>query len=215
MIDVENRASLAVATRAGFQPIDEVGPNRLLGRTIPPLVYGDGVVTIRPRRSDDLQTDIEAKDVEQQQWLWLPEHRALWTRLTATERRTHSEAVLLANVEEFGRGPKWTFSVDGPWQQNLAYVDVDLANDHAPMGEANISYATHPAHRGRGYARRAVSLVTRFLAEHTGARNAYLSVAVDNVASQRVVDAVGGIALDSWTDSEGRVTIRRRLPIVR
>ena len=214
LIDTANHDSLAVATRAGFLADAEIEGNRMFVRTIPPLVYCDGVVTIRPRRADDLTNDLEAKDAEQQRWLWLPEHREQWSRMTDIERQQHAMTTLMANVEDFGRGPKWTFSVDAALQHNVGYIDVDLANDHAPYGEANISYATHPTHRGRGYARRAVSLITRFLIDHTAARSAYLSVAVDNVASRRVVYETGAVVVDSWIDADGRTLQRHRLPIV-
>jgi len=52
----------------------------------------------------------------------------------------------------------------------VAYVDCDLADDHVPAGEANISCAAHAGYRGRGYVSRAVRLVMRFLGDHTGAR---------------------------------------------
>ena len=72
--------------------------------------------------------------------------------MTPAEQRAHAVRGLQANHDAFGHGPKWTFAVDTAGDGAAAYVDCDLANDKVPAGEANVSYATHPAHRGQGLA---------------------------------------------------------------
>lgn len=129
------------------------------------------------------------------------------------EQRDHALRGLEANAAAFGTGPKWVFAVDTVVDEYVAYVDCDLANDYVPNGEANISYAAHPAHRGQGHVTRAVHLLTRFLADHTGARHAHLVIDAANVASVRVATAVGARATDRWTDETGSLMIRHLLDI--
>jgi RimJ/RimL family protein N-acetyltransferase len=72
--------------------------------------------------------------------------------------------------EPFGAGPRWAFSADAVGTRRVGHAECDLASDRVPRGEACIRVVCHPAHRGRGYEHRAAGLVTRFLRDHTGAR---------------------------------------------
>lgn len=200
-------ASLAVAAAAGFSRRHGAGAH-LLTRAVPPLTYSDGVVTIRRQRADDIDAHLEAIDEEQIRWLWMPGDGDKWAALTPDQRRAHNLSHLRACHESFGRGPKWTFSVDGQNAQYVAYVDCDLANDGVPAGDANISYTCHPAHRGRGYVSRAVRLVHEFLRDHTGATRAYIIVDAENSASLRVARALGATQAGSWRNEHGRTMIR-------
>jgi RimJ/RimL family protein N-acetyltransferase len=200
-------ASLAVATAAKFTRRQVVGAH-LLTRAVPPLSYSDGVVTIRRQRADDIDAHLEAIDEEQIRWLWMPGDGDKWAAMRPDQRLAHNVSHLRACRESFGRGPKWTFSVDGQNAQYIAYVDCDLANDGVPAGDANISYTCHPAHRGRGYVSRAVRLVHEFLRDHTGATKAYIIVDAENTASIRVARAVGATQAGSWRNEHGRTMIR-------
>ena len=131
--------------------------------------------------------------------------------MTRDEQRAHVARMLAANRDAFGPGPKWCFSVDAAEANYVAYVDFDLANEHVPAGDANISYSSHPAHRGRGYVARAVRLVARFIAEHTDARRALLIVDAENTASLRVARAVGAVEVGRWVNARGRTMIRHEL----
>jgi len=175
------------------------------------IEYSDGVVTIRRQRIEDLDADLEAKDDEQIRWLWLPGQRELWEAMTPSEQRAHATRTLAANGDSFGTGPKWCFSVDSPDADYVAYIDCDLANEHVPAGDANISYASHPSHRGRGYMTRAVRLIMRFIVEHTAARRVHIIVDADNVASIRVAHAAGAEEVERWCNERGRVMIRHVL----
>lgn len=115
-----------------------------------------GAVTIRRQQVADLDADLESKDDEQIDWLWLPGQRESWEAMTPGEQRAHALSGLQANHEAFGTGPKWTFAVDASDADCVAYVDCDLANGHVPSGEANISYTSHPSHQGKGHVSRAV-----------------------------------------------------------
>jgi len=208
LIDSRNRRSLAVAARTRFVDCGRRDGNTYFKRRLPPLTYSDGVVTIRRQRDDDLDADLEAKDDQQIDWLWLPGHRELWEAMTAAEQRAHALRGLRANRDAFGTGAKWSFAVDAPDAEYVAYVDCDLANEHVPAGEANISYSSHPAHRGKGYVSRAVRLVMRFLADHTAARQAHILVDAENVASLRVADATDATPAEQWSTADGRQMIR-------
>ncbi len=85
------------------------------------------------------------------------------------ERRAHALRGLQARCVAFGTGPKWTFSVDADDADCVGYVECDLAGEHVPPGEANVSYSSHPAHRRRGYVR-TLRLLTRVLAARAPAK---------------------------------------------
>jgi RimJ/RimL family protein N-acetyltransferase len=208
VIDRDNTASLGVALAAGFGERRRRGKDDYLVRDVPPLRYFDGVVTIRAQSLADLDADLEAKDEEQIRWMWQPGERELWEAMSPAAQRDHARRGLRANRDGFGRGPKWTFAVDTDSDRYVAYVDCDLASLNAPAGEANISYSCHPAHRGRGYASRAVRLLLRFLAEHTAAVRAHLVIERDNLASLRVARAVATAAPEAFVDARGRAWLR-------
>ena len=168
-------------------------------------------MTIRRQRPDDLAADLAAKDDEQISWLWQPGQRESWESMTRDQQRAHAARTLATNHDAFGSGPKWCFSVDTADANYVAYVDFDLANEHVPAGDANISYSAHPAYRGRGYVARAVRLVARVIAQNTAARRAYLIVDAQNTASLRVAHAVGAVEVGRWTNERGRTMIRHEL----
>jgi RimJ/RimL family protein N-acetyltransferase len=213
LIHPNNRRSLALAERLRFDACGDLDGNPYFKRAVPPLSYSDGVVTIRRPRPEDVGADLEAKDDAQIDWLWLPGQRRTWEAMTPAEQRAHALRGLETNRVAWARGPKWAFAVDGPDADSVAYVDCDLANVHVPAGAANLSYASHPAHRGRGYVSRAVRLVLAFLADHTGARAAHLIVDVENAASRRVARAVGAAERERWLDARGRARVRYVRPI--
>lgn len=213
LIHPENVRSLALAKRAGFTLHESLDGNPYWKKPVPRLAYSDGVVTIRRRELADLDADLEAKDDQQIRWLWLAWQRQAWAEMTDVQRRNHAIEVLRDNHETFGSGPKWTFTVDAAGARGAAYVDCDLANDHAQFGEANISYASHPAHRGKGYVSRSVRLVLEFLRDHTGARTADIITEDANTPSRRVATAVGGAVVEHWTTDDGRTMIRHRLDV--
>lgn len=208
LIDPANLASLALAARTGFARHGDVNGQVHLRRPVPPVTYSDGVVTIRPPAPEDLEPDLEAKDEEQIRWLWPPGEGESWAAWSETERRDHAARGLEERAGAFGTGPKWTFTVDAVTTTYVAYADCDLANDHVPAGEANISYSAHPLHRGRGYVSRAVRLVLRFLADNTGCREAHIVADEENTASRRVATAVGAVEVERYINEQGRTMIR-------
>lgn len=211
LIHPDNARSLALAERAGFVRHGDLDGNPYWKLAVPPLSYSDGSVTIRRRDPGDLEMDLQAKDAEQLRWLWLPWQREAWAGMSEAQRRTHSLRVLQEDHDRFGSGPKWSFTVDSAEAPGVGYVDCDLDNGDVPSGEANISYAGHPGHRGRGHVSGAVRLVTRFLRDHTGARTADVITDSQNDASVRVARAVGAAPVGEWVEPAGRTMIRHRL----
>jgi RimJ/RimL family protein N-acetyltransferase len=213
LIHPDNRPSLAVARQAGFKPAGLVDGHPFFARPVPPVSYTDGVVTIRRQQPADVEAEMSAKDAELFRWLSLPGDEARWTAMSPSQRRAQCRRLLLASRAAFGAGPKWAFSVDAGDTPHVGYVECDLASSLVPAGQANISYAAHPAHRGRGHVSRAVRLITRFVADHTGAQEAHILVDADNLASLRVARAVGAAETTRWADESGRTLIRHVLTL--
>lgn len=213
LIHPDNTRSLALAERTGFALHGDLDGNPYWKRAVPPLSYSDGTVTIRRRHPDDVAMDLAAKDEEQIRWLWQPGERESWAAMTPDQQQAHALRGLLENHDSFGAGPKWTFTIDAPSVPGVGYVDCDLANEHVPHGDANISYACHPAHRGQGFISRAVRLACQFLADHTGARTAHIITDHDNTASLRVARSVRAKQRERWIDDRGHTMIRHTLPV--
>jgi RimJ/RimL family protein N-acetyltransferase len=208
LIDPHNSRSLALAKRTGFIRHGDLDGNAYFKRPVPPRTYSDGTITIRSQRVGDINAELRARDSEQMRWLWSAGQRDLWDALSPTAKRSHVLRILRIHHDTFGSGPKWVFSVDVGAVNSVAYVDCDLANDHVPRGEANISYAAHPTHRGHGYVSRSVRLVLRFLRENTGAREAHIIIDERNISSLRVAVAVGAQAVERWTNEDGHTLVR-------
>jgi RimJ/RimL family protein N-acetyltransferase len=208
-----DRDALEVASAAGFVPSASTGGGSLFSRSVPPVSYTDGVVTIRRQRPDDIDRHLEAIDSEQIDWLWAPGDRQKWEALTPDQQRARNLHYLQAVHESFGAGPKWTFSADRADAPYVAYVDCDLANDHVPAGDANIAYTGHPSHRGQGNVSRAVRLIIQFLREHTGAQTAHIIVDAQNIESLRVARAVSAADTERWRNEHGRTMVRHVLSL--
>jgi RimJ/RimL family protein N-acetyltransferase len=168
----------------------------------------DGVLTLRRQHPDDLEMHLAGVDEDQMRWLWEPGERDRYAAMSPEQQRAHQLRHLRASHDSFGPGPKSAFSGDLADARYVVYVDCDLANDHVPHGEANISYACRPVYRGRGYTSRAVRLVGEFLRERTDAQTAHLLVDVENVDSLRVARAVGAIEVDRFVNEYGKTLVR-------
>jgi RimJ/RimL family protein N-acetyltransferase len=213
-IDFDNAPSQAIARRCGFVRHDDRPDATFWKKPAPAQTYTDGVVTIRPFEARDFDRDLEAKDEEQQRWLWRPEHREHWAAMTPAERIAHARGWIDGNRTDPRTGPKWAFVIDVDGQY-VGYVDCDLANPGVTHGEANVSYSSHPAERGKGYVSRGVRLVVRFLAEHTGATRAVIGVDERNEASLRVPRAVGAVEVGRHVDEHGAPMVTHELVIAR
>lgn len=213
LIHPDNVRSCALAERAHFVRQADLDNNTYYKRIVPPLVYTEGVTTIRRRHRDDLEMDLSGRDEEHVRWLWNPSQAAEWGAMTPDERRVHALAWLADVSDSFGTGPRWTFSVDMAGATSVAAVDVNLASDHAPPGEANISYWVHPTFRGRGVAPVAARLAVQFLRDHTGTRRAHIMVDPLNTRSLAVAAAIGATAGSMTSDRHGRSLLRHSLDL--
>ncbi len=133
--------------------------------------------------------------------------------MTTTQRRSHALEWLAGVSDSFGNGPRWTFSVDTADATSVAAVDVNLASDHAPAGEANISYWVHPTFRRRGIAPVAARLALRFLRDHTGTRRAHIMVDPNNTPSLAVAVSLGTTVGAMTVDPHGRSLLRHSLEL--
>lgn len=196
LIDPDNRWSLGIARRCGFDDHGTLGDNgsRYFKKPVPPMTYTDGVVTIQPWQLEDVPAHVAGTDEEQIRWLW-PEHRADWEAMSPEQRLGHVRGVFERAIAANLSGPKWSFGVhvDGTL---VGHVDCDLANEHVPAGEANISYTIWPEHRGNGYAAGAARLVVAFVGDHTGARQIHVLVDPANESSLRVARAISATEVD-------------------
>ena len=210
LIHPENEWSLAIAPRCGFEDHGTLGDDgsRFFKRLVPSRTYTDGTVTIAPWRLDDVEAHVAGTDEEQIRWLW-PEHRDSWLAMSPAQRIEHVRGVFERAIAVNQTGPKWSFGVhvDGVL---VGHVDCDLANEHVPAGEANISYTIWPEHRGHGVASAAARLVIRFVAEHTGAREVHVLVDPRNEASRRVARSLEPDEVDDGGPMVRHVVTLRR-----
>ena len=217
-IDFGNDWSVGIARRCGFVEHGTIvgeKESRFFKKPVPPLTYTDGTVTIRPYRATDFERDLESKDEEQIKWLWEPWQREHWASMTAAEREAHVQGWRDAAVDaDLGTGPKWSFVIDVDGRY-CGHVDCDLANPNVRHGEANVSYSSHPAERGKGYVRAAVRLMTEFVRDHTGAREVHIVVHPGNEASLRVARAVGAVETERYVDHHGDTMVRHVLELTR
>ena len=140
----------------------------------------DGVVTLRPPRDGDAATLIAGRDEEF--------HRFMGPG-SDDPRPT-------AVIEVDGR--------DGP--EVVGWVDHDDHHAHPWLtpSQCNVGYHVFAAHRGRGYAARAVRLLLDELGELGTCTEATFLVDAENVASLRVAGAVGAVEQDRPVNAEGR-----------
>jgi RimJ/RimL family protein N-acetyltransferase len=156
---------------------DPPGPSPRILPDLPGGALTDGVVELRPLGP------AEASQV-------------------ATLRRLPE--VIAATVEQPGDAVLACAEAPGQWlagrYAQLTIWDADsgtfagaitLAGLEPPTGQAMIGYAMMPAWRGRGFATRAVRLLSGWAFDHAGLARLIAGVAPDNVASQQVLTRAG------------------------
>jgi RimJ/RimL family protein N-acetyltransferase len=213
LIDPANVCSQALAGRCRFERQPDLDGNPYYKRPVPPLTYRHSDVTIRRRRRDDLAMDLAGRDDEHIRWLWPPGDAAGWEAMAPQERRSHALTWLAGVSDSFGTGPRWTFSIDVADATSVGGVDVNLASDHAPPGEANISYWVHPAFRRRGLAPAAVRSALRFLRDHTSTCRAHIMIDPENTPSLAVAGSVGATVEATTVDRHGRTLVRHSIEL--
>ncbi|MGZ0153270.1 GNAT family N-acetyltransferase [Kribbella sp. WER1] len=159
---------------------------------VPVVLLSDGVVTLRPWSGDDAGFMVEA--------FADPAIR----RYNGAHDRLGRPAPLLsvvgaeATIDEFVS--RWRAFGAGEAPAGVAFAITDAASggligccgvdDWSKEDVAQFGYWIGPGARGRGYATRAVVLLTRWLFE-LGAARAFLTVEADNAASAAVARRAG------------------------
>jgi RimJ/RimL family protein N-acetyltransferase len=113
----------------------------------------DGVITIRPPRPGDEQILIAGRDVVFHRWMG-----------PGAEKPEPVACIVVAD-------------------EIVGWVDYDRDHPWLESGEVNLGYHVFAAHRGNGYAARAVELLMQLLADSTDEQTATLLVDPQNHAS--------------------------------
>lgn len=128
------------------------------------LPANDGVVMLRPPTQEDRELLLAGRDTEWERWLGPGSLDPL---------------------------PTATIDVDGVV---VGWIDADTSPAWLLPGEANVGYFVLGAHRGHGYATRAVVLLAAEFAS-PGISTALLVIDADNAASHRVARNAGARVL--------------------
>lgn len=155
----------------------------------PRPVLSDGVVTLDGHRLDDAAAHRAGEDAEMRRRFGAPRAATLDETRAAIARWRAAWAA---------DGPMFAYAVR---VEGALVGGCELRPEAG--GVANVSYWIFPAHRGRGYAARAL----RLLAGAAESLRLEARIEADNWASIRVAVAAGFVAAGS--DAEGRVVYAR------
>lgn len=127
-------------------------------------VLTDGVVAIRPMTMADVPAHVAGDDEEQAHWLMGGRHST--TRSASAWVQRNAEAWRSGgHVMNFGVVEVKSDALVGFIEAHAQLGETEL--EGVGPGEANVAYGIYPSFRGRGYARRAVHLMTSFLASRS------------------------------------------------
>jgi RimJ/RimL family protein N-acetyltransferase len=160
---------------------DPVGPTPRLLPDLPDDRLTDGVVTLRPLRVADVDDTFALRsreDVSARSVAVTGIDRALIEQLCA-----NSDARWLA-------GERASLTIRDAATDAYA-GEIGFFYSDPQVQQAMIGYSLAPEWRGRGYASRAVRLVTAWAFDQVGIARLTAGTAPDNVASQRVLEAAG------------------------
>ncbi|MBO0702666.1 MAG: GNAT family N-acetyltransferase [Candidatus Dormibacteraeota bacterium] len=147
----------------------------------------DGVVTIRPMTLADVPPHVEGDDDEQARWLMAGRHST--TQTTSEWVRRNAEAWAAGGkIMNFGVVEVCSNALVGFVEAHAQDGAEEL--DGVDPGEANVAYGIYPAFRRKGYASRAVALMTSFLASR-GFRRAVIRADPANAGSIAVARSCG------------------------
>lgn len=117
----------------------------------------DGTIILRPFRLEDAEAHLAGEDKEQIKWLSGGEGTLDGVR--AWIKRNQINWQNNGPIFNFAIWEKATCRLVGMVEVNTDYQSIEGIS----KGDANISYGLYPNARGKGYASRAVKLVTDFL----------------------------------------------------
>jgi RimJ/RimL family protein N-acetyltransferase len=160
---------------------DPPGP---VPRMLPDLPDGeltDGTVTLRPLGPADVEDTYELRSLPEVYLRSIaprpPERDAVEQLCAQSEMRWLAGERATLTIREAATG---------------AYAgDLGLFAEQLLLGQARLGYSLLPAWRGRGFAARAVRLVTAWAFDQLNLARLVAGTAPDNVASQRVLEAAG------------------------
>ena len=142
----------------------------------------DGVITLRPFRTDDAPAHLNGQDDEQRKWL----DEGNISTLESVQR-------WIAKNEEAWRtgAPTYNFAIEDLKESVLAgMIEANTIVPGLEEGEVNIAYALYPEFRGKGYVGRAVSIIIDFLRAKGYAR-AIIRANMENEPSVNVAKRCG------------------------
>lgn len=142
----------------------------------PPL--GDGVIRLRPLVPGDVDALTRSgNDPEVQRFIPVPR----------PYRRADGEAYVARTIREWAEGTKAAFAiVEGTDDELVGVINVALSG-----AVGNSGYWVAPGARGRGVARRALTLVTEWAFSALGLGVILLEIRPENAGSRRVAEAAG------------------------
>lgn len=150
-------------------------------RDVPRLT--DGVVTLRPHRSDDAEALHEqAADAVMLRWTTVPDPSTL-----ESARQFATEII----PDGWRSDREWAFAVEAPDDDGRPRFvgTVSLRNERE--GRAEVAYGAHPWARGRGYVVRALDLLLRWGFDQQGLRTVIWWANTGNWASRKVAWRLG------------------------
>ncbi|MGD0247983.1 MAG: GNAT family N-acetyltransferase [Candidatus Limnocylindrales bacterium] len=162
----------------------------------PPL--GDGVVVLRPLRAEDAPAIAAAcQDPDIQRWVPI---------IPAPYEEADARGFILMTLQAWHDGTGYEFAIaDAATDRYVGSIGLHLGPN--PRRHA-IGYLIAPEFRGRGYATRALRLLTRWGFEQFAIERLALWTLTGNAASQRVAEKAGfrfeGLARNWETDREER-----------
>lgn len=92
--------------------------------------------------------------------------------------------------------------------QIVGWIDYDMGREWLTAGEVNVGYNTFPEYRGQGFARRALLLLLRFLAEDSELTTATLLIDPANAPSLAVAQRTG---FNLYSNVDGQILYKRPL----
>jgi RimJ/RimL family protein N-acetyltransferase len=160
---------------------DPPGPVPRLLPDLPGGELSDGVVTLRPLGPDDVDDAYRTHQLPEVVVAQVPPEPFRRERLV--RRCAYADTNWLAGVQA-------ALSVRDAVTDAYA-GEIGLYYQEPTTGQAMIGYDLDRPWRGRGYASRAVRLLAAWTFEYTGVARIIAGTAPENVASQRVLAAVG------------------------
>ena len=157
--------------------VEDERPGAVLLPGLPAGGLTDGTLTLRASRMEDADALwTSATDVETQRWSPFPP-------VDRTRFRARLMRVPLAWL--IGEAAAMTMVADG-----VVVGSITVRVVAGPLGEVDLGYDVLPAHRGQGWATRALRLAASWAVGQRSVHRATASANVDNIASLRVLSRV-------------------------